>query len=399
MLKHWIWLSERPNLGARGIYQLLQEFGTAENIYAAQKSDFSRIDGIRKAAVAGLMEKTLTDAQNVIDECARQDISILTINDERYPQRLLNLPDPPCVLYYKGTIPKIDEEPVIAVVGSRRGTNYGLMCAKQFGVQLSNCGCTVVSGGARGIDTMALRGAMNTGAPVICVLGCGVDIVYPPENAKLFQEIAQNGWLVSEYAPGMLPLSRNFPPRNRIISGLSVGTVIVEAASRSGALITADLALEQGRDVFAVPGNIDMSNSIGTNRLIKDGAIVARTGWDVACEYQLRFPEKIHEFKTNAPLNIRQPEKPKDPSKPEPLPKEASRNPKNCIDVYEILDCLSEDEKIVIMLLKDRPMHVDEIVSKCDLRTTQTLVALTMLEVNHYVKRLPGRIFSLAEKS
>lgn len=399
MLKHWIWLSERPNLGARGIYQLLQEFGTAENIYLAQKSDFSRIDGIRNSAVAGLMVKSLVDAQNVIDECARQDINILTINDERYPQRLLNLPDPPCVLYYKGTIPKVDEEPVIAVVGSRRGTNYGLMCAKQFGVQLSNCGCMVVSGGARGIDSMALRGALNTGARVICVLGCGVDIAYPPENAELFEQIAQNGWLVSEYAPGVLPLSRNFPPRNRIISGLSVGTLIVEAAHRSGALITADLALEQGRDVFAVPGNIDISNSTGTNRLLKDGAIVARTGWDVACEYQMRFPDKIHEYKTNESLSIRQKDKPKQKEPTQTIPKTTSGNAENCIDVYEILDCLNEEEKKVILLLKDRPMHVDELVSKCDLMTTQTLVTLTMLEVKHYIKRLPGRIFSLAEKT
>ena len=398
MLKHWIWLSDRPSLGARGIYQLLEEFGTAENIYLAQKSDFFRIDGIRRAAVEGLMDKSLVDAQNVIDECARKDISILTINDERYPKRLLNLPDPPSVLYYKGTVLNVDEEPVIAVVGSRRGTNYGLMCAKQFGVQLSGCGCTVVSGGARGIDTMALRGAMNTGAPVICVLGCGLDIAYPPENAELFGQIVENGWLVSEYAPGTLPLSRNFPPRNRIISGLSVGVLIVEAATRSGALITAELALEQGRDVFAVPGNIDISNSNGTNRLIKDGAIVARTGWDVACEYQMQFSDKIREYKTNVPLNIRQPASTENAKKQTPS-QTIPRQSENTIDIHEILDTLSENEKKVITLLKDRPMHVDELVSKCELMTTQTLVTLTMLEVKHYIKRLPGRIFSLAEKT
>lgn len=398
MLKHWIWLSQRPNLGARGIYELLNEFGTAENIYLAQQSDFSRIDGIKKSAVAGLMEKTLVDAQMVLDDCARKDISILTIKDERYPQRLLNLPDPPCVLYYKGTVPKIDEEPIIAVVGARRGTNYGLVCAKQFGVQLSGCGCTVVSGGARGVDTMALRGAMNTGAPVICVLGCGLDIAYPPENAELFDQIAKDGWLVSEYAPGTPPLGKNFPPRNRIISGLSVGVLIVEAASRSGALITAELALEQGRDVFSVPGNINVFSCDGTNRLIKDGAIVARTGWDVACEYQMLFPEKIHEYKANEPLQIRQSAAEGKTQMQVAAPIE-SYAPAKFIDVNEIMDELNDEEKTVVNILKQRPMHVDELVSKCNLMTTQTLIALTTLEVKHYIKRLPGRIFSLAEKA
>lgn len=395
MLKHWIWLSQRGNISKRRLYELLQQFGSAESVYLAQKNDYSVIDGITANAVKSLLDKNLSYAEDTLRECAKQNISILTIADEEYPQRLKNIADPPCVLYYKGTIPKIDEEAAIAVVGTRRGTPYGLMCAKQFGVQLAGSGCMVISGGARGVDTMALRGAMNTGAAVVCVLGCGVDVAYPSENESLFSEIANNGWLVSEYEPGDKPLRANFPARNRIISGLSVGVLVVEAAKRSGALITAEHALDQGRDVFAVPGNIDISTSFGTNRLLKEGAIIARSGWDVASEYQTRFPEKIHQYTTSVPLEIRS-EQNTVPKKHEQITEMIS--PKNYIDVNEILDQLNDDEKKVIMVLKNKPMHIDELVNRCSLLTTQTLVALTMLEVKNYIKRLPGRFFSLAEK-
>lgn len=409
MLKYWVWLTQRKGLGARRASALLRYFGTAEEVYLASEVEYAQVEGIDQSCIASLMDKSLSDAQRVLEQCYRKRINLMTIQDAGYPRRLMNIADPPILLYYRGRVPAVDEEPVVAIVGSRNCSPYGLLCAKRFGFHIAGCGCTVVSGGARGIDTMALRGAVSTGSPVICVLGCGVDIAYPKENATLFQDVEANGWLVSEYPPGTPPEGRNFPVRNRIISGLSLGVLVVEAGEKSGALITAGLALEQGRDVFAIPGNIDVAGNKGSNRLIKEGAIVADCGWDVAREYAPMFPDKIHNFSGTNQLAVSQaelqsalhPSQVQAASPAEPLPEKKSvDNTRSAtyIDVQEILAELSDDEREIVQLLRDGAVHVDEIIASSGKPAPTVLAALTMLEVKHYIKRHPGKYFSLAEK-
>ncbi len=288
MLKYWLWLASRRNLSPREQLAVLRHFGTPEAAYCAEKSALSEVEGLR--STASLEDKSLMEPEEILNECYRKQISILTYQDAAYPDRLRSIDDPPMVLYYQGTVPAIDTEPVIAVVGTRKASAYGLVQAKQLGYQLGRMGAVVVSGGADGIDTMAMKGALTAGAPVIGVLGCGVDVVYPAANRSLFEDVRTRGWLVSEYPPGTAAIGAHFPVRNRILSALSLGVLVVEAPEKSGALITARRALEQGRDVFALPANVDSATCAGNLRLLREGAIVAADGWDVLKEYVHLFP-------------------------------------------------------------------------------------------------------------
>ena len=206
MLKYWLWLASRRNLSPREQLAVLRHFGTPEAAYCAEKSALSEVEGLR--STASLEDKSLMEPEEILNECYRKQISILTYQDAAYPNRLRSIDDPPMVLYYQGTVPAIDTEPVIAVVGTRKASAYGLVQAKQLGYQLGRMGAVVVSGGADGIDTMAMKGALTAGAPVIGVLGCGVDVVYPAANRGLFEDVRARGWLVSEYPPGTAAHSR-----------------------------------------------------------------------------------------------------------------------------------------------------------------------------------------------
>ena len=247
MQKHWVWLATRSGIGVRGRAELLRRFGTAERIYAMDRAALQAEEGLRRSWLEPLLDKTLDGAERILAQCDRFDIRLLTYAEPAYPERLRNIADPPALLYYQGRLPDFDHEAAIAVVGSRRCSAYGLLHAKQFSRLIAASGGLVMSGGARGIDTMALQSAMDLPEPVVCVLACGLDIAYPPENGQLFAQIASRGCLLSEYPPGTSPMRGNFPVRNRILSGLSVGVLVVEASAQSGALITARLALEQGR--------------------------------------------------------------------------------------------------------------------------------------------------------
>ena len=220
MLKYWLWLASRRNLSPREQLAVLRHFGTPEAAYCAEKSALSEVEGLR--STASLEDKSLMEPEEILNECYRKQISILTYQDAAYPDRLRSIDDPPMVLYYQGTVPAIDTEPVIAVVGTRKASAYGLVQAKQLGYQLGRMGAIVVSGGADGIDTMAMKGALTAGAPVIGVLGCGVDVVYPAANRSLFEDVRTRGWLVSEYPPGTAAIGAHFPVRNRILSALSL---------------------------------------------------------------------------------------------------------------------------------------------------------------------------------
>lgn len=268
-LVYWLILNNITGTGLQTKLELLSIFGDASKVCEADKDVLLRAgltaEGFEKLKSSIARE----EAERTIDLCQKKSIRIITVSDEEYPEMLKYIYDPPIVLFVKGHIPKSN---AIAVVGSRRASGYGIETAFKLSSGLAQAGILVVSGMARGIDTAAHCGALNESCPTVAVLGCGVDIPYPPENKSLMERIIQYGAVISEYPPGTPPVSYNFPSRNRIISGMSLGTLVVEAGLKSGSLITAKYALEQGRDVFAVPGNINHMNSIGTNNLIKDGA-------------------------------------------------------------------------------------------------------------------------------
>ena len=293
MLQHWIWLAHRPGVSDRMKNSLLEHFRDPEDIYFADGESYRHVNGMTAEAAASLKDKDLSAAQAVLDACRWEKLHVLTIRDAAYPARLKNIPDPPILLYYKGQLPDFDAQPAIGVVGTRKASAYGLQTAKRMGYQIARCGGIVVSGMAYGIDAMAMSGALTAGETTVGVLGCGADIVYPLSNRGLFEDVAMYGCILSEFAPGTQPAKWTFPRRNRIISGLSNGILVVEAPEKSGALITAGHALDQGRDVFVVPGNIDQPGFAGSNRLLRDGATLVSSGWDVLSEYETVYPDKI----------------------------------------------------------------------------------------------------------
>lgn len=226
MLVHWIWLAHRPGLNDRLKNRLLQHFQDAEEIYYADSGAFAYIEGMTPEAAESLGDKNLIPAEETLEICQREKLHLLTIRDAGYPSRLKNIADPPVLLYYKGTLPDFDANPVIGVVGTRKASAYGLTTAKRMGYQIGKCGGIVVSGMAYGIDGMAMSGALTAGTPVVGVLGCGADIIYPLSNRALFRDTEQFGCILSEFAPGTPPAKWTFPKRNRIISGLSCGVLV-----------------------------------------------------------------------------------------------------------------------------------------------------------------------------
>ena len=410
MQLHWIWLATRAGLGDRGRMALLQRFADAEDIYYAAAGEYAQVEGLSSEAVSSLQEKSLAEAERIVADCRRENIHILTWQDALYPKRLKNIADPPVVLYYKGSLPQVDALPCIAVVGTRGASAYGMSTAKRMGYQIAACGGITVSGIAFGIDAMAMRGALSAGAPVIGVLGCGADVVYPASNRALYADTQRQGCLLTEFPPGTPPIGWNFPRRNRIISGLCCGVLVVEAPEKSGALITARQAADQGRDVFVVPGNIDVPSCKGSNALLRDGAIAVSSGWDVMGEYRDRFPGKITENRADSrqsahPDELEEAEqhsllvaqKPKLPEKKQRKSifgkKKEIDNPASTpyIDADKPQPALSADEEKLISFIGTEGALVDDVISASGLPAGQVLAMLTMLEVKGVVARLPGK--------
>lgn len=407
MLIHWIWLAARPDMNDREKKAVLEHFHDPEDVFFADSYD--RVEQLSADACEALKDKNLTPAEEILSVCAKKNIRILTFGDKEYPTRLKNISDPPLVLYYKGTLPDFEKRPVIGVVGTRKASLYGMTAAKRLGYQIGKCGGLVVSGAASGIDGPAMLGALSGDTPVVGVLGCGVDVVYPKSNKGLLEDTQRRGCLISEFAPGTPPYKWNFPKRNRIISGLSDGVLVVEAPERSGALMTARQALEQGRDVFVVPGNIDVASCAGSNGLLRDGAIMVSSGWDVVSEYRHRYPD-IVSMDRNA---LRQREELERIERPRPNAKVAQKadcpgnngnsaegkekkvvdNAGNSAysDGYKPIPGLNPQEQAIVEQLSDGPRLVDEIIAAAGLPSGTVLAALTMLEVKGIVKTLPGR--------
>ncbi len=418
MLVHWIWLAHRPGLSDRAKVTLLQHFSDPEEIYFADKGAFDYIEGLSDVAKESLADKRLQDAQKILETCKREKLQLLTFRDAAYPVRLKNISDPPILLYYKGRLPDLDGSPVIGVVGTRKASAYGLQTAKRMGYQIGRCGGIVVSGMAFGVDGMAMAGALTAGQPTVGVLGCGADMVYPLSNKGLFSDVENYGCILSEFAPGTPPLKQNFPKRNRIISGLSCGVLIVEAPEKSGALITARQAADQGRDVFVVPGNIDMPTCVGSNRLLRDGAIAVGSGWDVVSEYGALYPDKIRKDTAPAHQTVYPDEVQKVAQtleRPQAKPAQNLRKSGNeenlkvqtdkkvidkeqsapYIDLNDILPKLSAEEQAIVKAVAGGERLVDDVIAETGLTTGKLLACLTMLELKGIIKRLPGKRISM----
>ncbi len=399
-LKYWVWLTTAEGLSAESRRALLGHFASLEDVYYAQPADALQIEGFRPEQAALLEHKSLDRAEMILEQCARKDLFLLTWQDAAYPDRLRNIYDAPLLLYGKGAMPLFDEEAAVAVVGTRDCTPYGVRTAESLGYEMAREGALVVSGMAKGIDGAAHRGALRAGGLTAAVLGCGVDVIYPAANRRLYEDIAATGVLLSEYPPGTEPFARNFPSRNRIISGLSLAAVVVEAPARSGALITAETALEQGRDVFAVPGPVGAEQSVGCNRLIRDGAGLVTEGWDVLREYQARFPHRLRRDgrrlpdlpeESGAPRTEEAPEKEKKTETEKAVPP-APKLPQ--LDVRRNKEGLTDDQISVLRVLDvSAPMVTDDVAIACDLPMRRVLSALTMLEIDGYIRKQGARAF------
>ncbi len=393
-LKYWVWLSEVKGLSSRSKLLLLEHFGTPEEIYYADAWEYRLVKDLLPRQAELLSDKSLAGADQILGDCQRLGLRILTMQDADYPLRLRNIYEPPCLLYVKGQLPAFDEEVAVAMVGTRKATPYGIESAEKLAFGLARQGALVVSGAAYGIDASAHRGALRAGAKTVAVLGNGIDVVYPAGNEWLYHDIAASGALLSEYPPGTAAEGWHFPVRNRIISGLSLATVVVEAPEwRSGALITANTALEQGRDVFAVPGPIDAPMSRGCNRLIADSAAgLIMDSWDVLREYEAQYPHKLHCDRVELPQTLGYQARSEEQAKKTAAP---AQEKLPALDLSAGDNGLSDDQIDVLRALRDGALQVDDVIEKTQLPTRRVLSALTVLEIDGYVQQGSGKHFSL----
>ncbi len=386
-LKFWVWLAECRGVSNQARLALLRHFGSPEDVYYADTGEIMLTEGItREQAKALESDRKLDKADRILADCQRLGLRILTIQDAEYPGRLQNIYDPPCLLYAKGRLPAFDEEAAVAVVGTRDCTPYGITCAEKLGYGLTSGGAVVVSGLAKGIDAAASRGALRAGGVTVGVVGNGLDVYYPYESRYLYEDIAAAGVLLSEYPPGTEAAGSHFPARNRIISGLSLATLVVEAPVHSGALITAETALEQGRDVFAVPGPIDAPTSVGCNRLIRDGAGLVSDARDILREYAGRFPDKLRQDEAReqpATLGYQARQK----AEPKAVPPS--------LDVSK--SGLTDDQLTLLRTLDaEEPLLVDDLIEQTGIPTRRVLSALTLLELEHLVTQHSGKRYTRA---
>ena len=287
-----IWFALRCGVGNREFPQLLECFGTPYDLYKADENELESLP-CSQSLKARLADKSLGEATRIMEFCRETGVGILFWQDENYPASLRPLRDPPVLLYYRGKLPDLSRRLCISVVGTRSMSEYGKRIAYKIGYELGAAGTVVVSGMALGNDGVAAAGAILSGGSTIAVLGCGIDVTYPREHGRLFTEITARGAVMTEFAPGTPPEGKNFPIRNRIISGLSQGTVVVEGDLRSGALITARTAILQGRDIYAFPGNVGETNSAGTNKLISDGAAMILRARDLLDNYAFLYGDAL----------------------------------------------------------------------------------------------------------
>ena len=371
-MRDWIALNMTPGVGPRAAARLLERFGSAEGVYAALRAELERLRLRPEAVESIVLRDRHEEAARELGRVRELGADVLVLDDGTYPQLLREIADPPITLYVKGAWAECFEGPCVGVVGSRRCSTYGQNVATLLARELAGRGVVIVSGLARGIDAAAHRGALEAGGRTVAVLGTGVDEIYPRDHKKLAAEILERGGaLVSQFPLSTPPIPENFPYRNRIISGLSLGVVLVEAAENSGSLITARLAIEQNREVYAVPGNITSRNSFGTNYLIKSaGAKLVQQWQDVVSEFPPEIAARI------LPPELKEEGKARG-GQPPSLPAD-----------------LTQGERAVLKLIPaDEPAHIDALAEASGRPVHELAGVLLGLEMRELVRQLPGRCF------
>lgn len=410
-LKYWLWLSSLNGIRPRVKTLLLRHYGGPREVYFAPQGEYKRLGGIDESECLVLEDKDLDAAMRVIDLCAEKNVAAVTMQDAAYPRRLANIYDPPAVIYVMGRLPAVDEEAAVSVVGTRKATPYGIKMATRLGYEITKCGGLVVSGLTSGIDAAAARGALLACGSCIGVLGSAIDA----EAGSLVRDVRAAGAVVSEYPPGAVTRASNFRARNRITAGLSVAAAVVEAPERSGALLFTEEALEQGKEIFAVPSNADSVIGAGSNALLKEGAKPVTGGWDILCEFESRFPGRLRdpgESKLRMPKDQTPETAPAKRMKPEGARPETGesfiklrmpavkktidkQNDVSYIDLQAQLEKLTETQLKIVSVMHDSDMHVDDIIEHTGLAAASVLAELTMLQLMGFVTQGMGKRFTL----
>ena len=397
-LKYWLWLTTRQGLDARSVLTVLDYFVTPERAYYADREEYDQLP-IPPRARIGLYSKELDTADRILGDCQRLSLRIMTLRDGDYPERLRQISAPPTVLYIRGKLFDFDEESAIAVVGSRKPSQYGEMAAAKLGLELAAGGALVLSGIAEGLDTCALKGALKAGGPVVSVLGGGIDVPYPAVNRYLYEDVAAAGALISEYPPGTEHKGFHFPRRNRILSGLSLGVLAVECKLHSGTMSTVRHAMDQDRDIFAIPGAINAPMSEGTNWLIQQGAKLVTRGEDILEEYRDRFPGRLGRREPLSPqaeqqrLEDMEREETALPVKQE-TPVQEERPALERVSKAEQAGRFTDDQLAILRALGEESRSAEELVEQTGIPARRILSALTMLQVERAVEEGAGRRFS-----
>lgn len=391
----WIWVTTLRGMTAAKITSLLDKFESVEEIYSKNsEDDFKNIALIRQNDINSLLNKDTQKAEKIISKIKVIEADIITYESSEYPEKLKALPNPPYVLYVRGKLPDFNNAVSIGVVGTRKYSDYGKAVTIKLSYELSKEGITIVSGMARGIDTFAAAAAMRAGGKTVAVLGSGIDVIYPPENIDVMKKISQNGAVITEYPPGTEPFRVNFPERNRIIAALSDGLLVTEAPKKSGALITAKYALEIGKTIFSVPGNVFAPNCVGTNSLIKAGYKMVTHPKDILDEYSYEL-SRLEKETNSEPVYVEIPTVKKATKKNKSIKDSKKEETQKMVDINdEKFSELSDDEfKIVKILIEDGKTSVDELIRKSDLETATVNQLLPLMEIEGIVKRTEGNFY------
>lgn len=370
-IKYWLALKFVERVGNVGFNNLVKAFGSPRAVFDAPASALRKIPRITQKTAVDIQDfDRWEEVERELERADKSNVSIITSHSSLYPDLLRTIYDFPPLLYVRGTLS--DKDINVAVVGSRMASTYGKFTTERLCRELAMKGITVVSGMARGIDSSAHAGAMSGRGRTIAVLGSGIDVVYPPENRRLFEKIGENGAVITEFPFSTQPLAPHFPARNRIISGLSLGVLVVEANEKSGSLITARVALEQGREVFAVPGSIDSTKTKGTHKLIREGAKLVENTYDILEE----IVPQIHIDSTTS----------------------GTRDEGSLPDSPALSGQLNADEKKILKRIDKKPVHIDTLAADSNYQVHDILSILTSLELGGYIEQLPGKKFVIKEK-
>lgn len=391
-LRYWIWMTSRKGVDPTSVLTVLEYFGIPERAYFAQQEEYEAIP-LRPAVRESFLDKTMTVVDQILDDCDRLRLRIVTYQDADYPERLREIGDAPAVLYVRGTMIPFDEHITIGIVGARRPTPYGIHYTRKFAGELVQNGAVIVSGIAEGLDTCAIEGALQAGGCVVSVLAGGVDRPFPPQNAQLYERVAASGALISEYPPGTPHRGYHFPVRNRIISGLSLGVLAVECRTRGGTMVTLRHTLEQNRDVFVVPGSLDMPMSRGPNRLLQQGGKLITCVEDILEEYRGRYSLRL----SRSLREIYQ--TPVQEERKQPTWEAASQRPRQ--ETRKLRRSMTKEEqgqlrpegRAILSALQHGEQTIDELELRTQIPARNIMTELTLLQIEWVVQERPGGRF------